>query len=738
MPGDARVPVPRPARRAGRRLLSDLRGGRAFLASELTQSSWHDFGAFRWRDMAGAQAVRAAIGVLVPLVAGVATNHVEYGSYAALGALPAGFVSFRGVNRTRVAAVLAAAAGMAVSTFVGGTAAEGLPWALIPIVLIWGYATGLLAAIGPTALVVTLQWPVALLVASAIPLEPGPAAIRAGLVLAGGLWQCLLVVSSWVTGRGGAERAAMAESFRSLSKYAADLAAGRQGPPAPADMPGTQALTDPNPLLRTVARQHLLDLVTEAERIRATLTALGAYRPDGVPSLAGRRFLTGAAEVLDHVAGTMTGRPRQRTIELAAARHVLAGLSAETGTSWQWSGEALLGQLRAACRIAGRLIGGEPGRRKGRGTGRWRHQATTQTDIALTLRASLGASSEAGRHAIRLAVVAATAELIALASGLSHGYWAVLTVFIVLRPDYSSTVYRGMQRAVGTIVGAGLGVATVLLDHVGRSVLLAGIGVSLLAAYAVFTVNYLLYGVFLTDFVVVLLALLGLPPVPTALARLAGTGVGAGLALLAYVAWPSWGGTSASEKFAELISAQGRYAAAVLRSYAAPPGAARPRLGPLQVAARRTRIDADAAADRLAGEPDHPPMTAALASALVAATHETAAACLTLTAAATAHEPEESDAALESRLDRLAAGIEQATGQIAAALRELGEDAEPARRPALPALRTLQREIWAYRGATADASPHRPPGDEEAGLISATDSLVDAINTTAHVLGFPT
>jgi hypothetical protein len=37
-----------------------------------------------------------------------------------------------------------------------------------------------------------------LLIASGIPLRPGDAALRAALVLAGGLWQATLVVVSWV------------------------------------------------------------------------------------------------------------------------------------------------------------------------------------------------------------------------------------------------------------------------------------------------------------------------------------------------------------------------------------------------------------------------------------------------------------------------------------------------------------------------------------------------------------
>ena len=161
--------------------------------------------------------MRASIGVLAPLIIGVATGKIEYGSYAALGALPAGFVSFRGVSRTRLLAVLVAAVGMAVSTFVGATTADGRPWLLVPIVFIWAYVTGVLASLGPTVLAVTLQWPVALLIGSALPLGPGPAALRAGLVLAGGLWQCLLVVTSWTISRGSAERTALATTLTGLA-----------------------------------------------------------------------------------------------------------------------------------------------------------------------------------------------------------------------------------------------------------------------------------------------------------------------------------------------------------------------------------------------------------------------------------------------------------------------------------------------------------------------------------------
>jgi uncharacterized membrane protein YccC len=712
-------------------VLADLRGGRAFLAAELSRPGWLDFGAFQWRDLALAQGFRAAIGVLTPLVIGVATGRMEYGSFAALGALPAGFVSFQGVNRTRVLAVLCASAGMAVSTFAGATAARQ-PLLLIPVVFGWAYIVGLLAALGPTVLAVTLQWPVALLIASALPLGPGDAALRAGLVLAGGLWQCLLVVTSWTVNRGSAERSALAVTYNSLADYADHLAAGTIGPPSPGQLDSSRALADPNPLMRTAARLHMRDLSDEAERIRSTLTALSIAGQAGAPAPDVRALLRSAARVLGELAAGVDGKAAEREGHLAMARRELDGVATSASTTWRWAGEALLGQLRGAGRIVDRLNDAEPPAR--RGTPPQPIREAWQLDALLTLRASVGTSSESGRHALRLAVVTAIAEAIVHAAGLSHGYWAVLTIFIVLRPDYSSTLYRGLQRAAGTLVGAGLGLATVQLARVSLAALLAGIGVSLLAAYAVFTVNYLLYGVFLTDFVVVLLALLGLPPESTALARLAGTGIGTGLAILAYLLWPTWEGTSAAEKFARLFVAQGRYASALLHGYSRPGSAGLAQLRLLRIAARRARIDAEASADRLAGEPDHPPVTARRARALESAGHRIAQACVALGVVVAAHHSAGrpavvADADLQISLDLLADGVTESVGQLAEALRSAGPQG-PRPPASLPQLRPLQRAIWlrlAHQGVQ--------PASAEAGLLAATDSLVDAINTATDALG---
>ena len=610
-----------------------FRSSRRMLAAELSQGGWLNFGAFRWSDTDIPRGLRAGAGMITPLALGLATGHLEYGVYACLGALPAGFVSFQGASRTRVSAVVLAALGMAVATFTGGVAAYASGWLLFPAVLIFSYLSGLLATLGQRFQVVGLQWAVQLVIASAMPLPPGDAVVRAGLVLAGGLWQGALVVASWAVTRGNQERTSLAGVYQALARYAEqNCRRTADGPVPPPAGFGSDAVHDPNPLLRAQERYRFLLLLEQAGRIRVSLAALASYGSDCSVLEPVARILGGLADALEARRGH-----RERADALLES---LAAIEVPPDAPWRWAAASLLGEMRGAVRILRRLDLRDteptadpvphPGHRRGT------RRADLRASLA-ALRASAGTSTETGRHALRLAVVAGIGEIVAEASGLPHGYWIVLTILIVLRPDYASTIYRGVQRAAGTVIGAGLGVATALLLHVGTAALVAAVGVTMTIAYAIFAVNYLLFAVFLTDFVVLLMALLGETAEQTAGARLVGTGIGAALALIGYLAWPSWEGESAQQKLARLFETQAHYAAVVLRACARPGGmdahAQRLSAGPAGRAARQARSDAEASADRLADEPSRPPMTARLAYGLTGIGRRIAHASLTLQAA---------------------------------------------------------------------------------------------------------
>lgn len=434
-----------------------------------------------------ASALRAGAGMVTPLVVGLVTGHLEYGAFAALGAMPAGLVTFQGFSRTRVTAVVLAAFGMAAATFVGSAAAEGNGWWLVPAVTAFSYLAGLLVTLGQRLAVAGLQLPIALLIASGIPLRPGDAALRAVLVLAGGLWQATLVVASWVFLPGGRERSSLAAVYRELGAYAAEHGSrpADAGLAPPSAAFGTDVLEDPNPLLRAPDRARLMLLLEEAGRIRVSLAAVASFGPQ-------RSVLEPAARVLDGLADALGARRGHRH-RAAALEQPLAAIELPQDTACRWAAAALLGQLRAAVRLLGSLgeSGGEPA--VPRAAAGPRRRGARRADLAaalLTLRADAGISTEAGRHALRLAVVTAIGDIIAQASGLPHGYWIALTIVIVLRPDYASTIYRSVQRVGGTVIGVGLGAATVLLLHTGTAALVAATGVTMTIAYAVFAVSY--------------------------------------------------------------------------------------------------------------------------------------------------------------------------------------------------------------------------------------------------------
>jgi uncharacterized membrane protein YccC len=718
-----------------------LRAARRTLAAEITRGGWFSLGQFRWADVNVGGALRAGAGVITPLALGLVTGRLEYGVFAALGSFSAGFVSFQGVSRTRVSAVVLTAVGMAVVTFIGGTASHSSQWLLLPAVVVFSYLTGLLVTLGQRFMVVGQWSAIQLMIASGIPFAAGDAAIRSVLVLAGGLWQGALVVASWAVMRGGRERSALASVYRALSEYAGvcDRPAGaRRVPPPPTS--GSEVLGDPNPLLRAQARYRMMLLLEQAERIRVSLAAVAAYDCDG-------SLLEPAARVLDGLAGTLEARRGHRERATALER-ALETIAVPRDGPWRWAGESLLGEMRAAVRLLGRLDLRDiepvadslaPG---GRRRGAWR------SDLAaalLMLRAGIGTSTEAGRHALRLAVVAAVGEIVAAASGLSHGYWIVLTILLVLRPDYTSTIYRSVQRAVGTVIGAGLGIATALLLHVGTAAAVAAMGVTMTIAYALFAVNYSLYAVFLTDFIVLLLALLGETAEHTAVARLVGTAAGGALALIGYLAWPTWAGGSARQKLAQLFEAQGRYVSLVLRAYVRPGQADVAAIQPAQLAARRARADAEAAADRLADEPPRPPVTAGFAYALTGTARRIAHAALTLhaavgitpTAGDHAAVPCQCPAApMRAPVDRFAGGADAAARAIAGSLLTLKPPA------GLPPLREMQTALFSQRRDSAsgsdldDGSVGGCAGltDPDSVLFHSTDEFTDAFDSAADIL----
>ena len=169
-----------------------------------------------------------------------------------------------------------AALGMAVATFTGGVAAYASGWLLFPAVLIFSYLSGLLATLGQRFQVVGLQWAIQLVIASAMPLPPagrrGPRGARAGRrPVAGRAGRRVL---------GGHPREPGAHLARGRVPCARRYAEQNcrrtaDGPVPPPAAFGSDAVHDPNPLLRAQERYRFLLLLEQAGRIRVSLAAAG-------------------------------------------------------------------------------------------------------------------------------------------------------------------------------------------------------------------------------------------------------------------------------------------------------------------------------------------------------------------------------------------------------------------------------------------------------------------------------
>jgi hypothetical protein len=149
-------------------------------------------------------------------------------------------------------------------------------------------------------------------------------------------------------------------------------------------------------------------------------------------------------------------------------------------------------------------------------------------------RSCLSLRSPVCRYALRMAVVITAAAEFYRHAGMLSGYWVPMTTLLVVRADLYQTLTRGAMRVTGTIVGAGL--AGLIAAHLRPSPWILAAGVLFFAwwALAVLNVNYSLFTLNLTAYVVFLLALSGLPPAEVVHRRALYTLLGGALALAAY------------------------------------------------------------------------------------------------------------------------------------------------------------------------------------------------------------
>ena len=654
--------------------------------------------------------LRNTAAVILPLGIGLATGHTEIGLAIGAGALDTMFSDQPGPYRQRLRQLLLASLAAGLASLCGLLiGAQLLPMLLATAAC--GFFGGLLVVFGTDTARVGMTSMILLVVTASTPTSLVGALSGAALIFCGGLLLTLFSLAAWPWHRYLPERHALAKVYAGLAILA------RQQKHDDADVPAlTEAMTTLQQTLLGEHRAHgrameafgvLLEL---AERIRLELTAMAELHANPA---AHAMFRDDAARVLAAIAGALEQgeSPEQaaRALQtLQASERALLDGSTSTG-SLAAHIHALSGQLAAAVRNAD--WAGSRGELRASAAETRLPKALRSSSAWATLRASLTPRSVAFRHALRMAVCLSAALWISRLLQLPHGYWLPMTAAIVLRPDFAATFNFGLLRVLGTVLGL---VLTTALLHFTPSepwAHLALMAVLCMAFRYLATAHYGIAVAALTGTVVILLSYEGVGSSAAVVDRVINTALGCGMALLAYVAWPTWERGRARAALAVMLDAYASY----LRALAQPDQ--RNAHHETRSAARTARTNAQASLDRMRSEPATPAELLALARTLFANGNRLARTAMTLEAMVDDLATLPAPAEIRHFVEQCANTVQA----IATALREQrGMDT-------LPDLRTRQRTLVALLEGADDRAAAES-------LARLSDRLVDNVNTLAHVV----
>jgi uncharacterized membrane protein YccC len=665
--------------------------------------------------------LRNALGVAAPLAVGTLAGNAALGLASTIGALQAAFADRPGPYRLRILRMLGTALAAGVTSGLAVVASRS-DAASVVLLLVLAFCAGMLLAGGPSATQVGVAGVAAALVLGHFP-QPPSVAVHVGLlVLAGGAIQTVLAIAAWPLRRHLPERAALAKLYLELGAAARAPRGTAVGPPA------SDTLTAVRRTLYGLGHDHgpsveaYRVLLDEAERIRRELVVLVAAAerlvtdcPPAAESVG--HALLAAAEVMDEIGDALQHaravRPdvlvRARAVAREASEQLDAGVDGPallTRRAADARLHALSGQLRAA--VESTRTGASEGRRGEEPDAAGVRLLRAPLDI---LRANLDPNSAVLRHAVRLSVLVASSDLVVRLAGFGRGYWVPLTLLVVLRPDFATTLQRSTMRVAGTIVG--LLLATALVHWVPsvdwwHVVLVAALvfGMRLSGPG-----NIALSAMCVSGLVVVLLEISGFPAHMTVLSRAAATLVGGALAVLAALTLPAWERRYVPSRLAELLRAYRGYLRLV-----ADLDAQRPVLQRARTACRLARTNAQASVDRARSEPVRGFAEVELGRTVLAHSHRFIHAVLSV--------------------DAVRAQVRKAGGvpELASFLVAAGEQLEVAERAVLddrpPATTARLRPRHEELTRVLEAVPDRVGGVANAAtLIDATDRITNSVDT---------
>ena len=145
------------------------------------------------------------------------------------------------------------------------------------------------------------------------------------------------------------------------------------------------------------------------------------------------------------------------------------------------------------------------------------------------------------RHAVRVSIACLAGFGISrwIAYG-EHSYWILLTIAFILKPAFSLTRQRNIQRILGTLAGGLIGFF-ILAFFTNTTVLFLFMIFFMIGTYSFLRINYLVMVIFTTPYILILFSFLGFLFSDVARERVLDTLIGCAIALLvSYFLFPKW------------------------------------------------------------------------------------------------------------------------------------------------------------------------------------------------------
>ncbi|QCX41012.1 hypothetical protein FF125_06615 [Aureibaculum algae] len=171
------------------------------------------------------------------------------------------------------------------------------------------------------------------------------------------------------------------------------------------------------------------------------------------------------------------------------------------------------------------------------------------------------------RHALRLSVAVVAAYLLGSLLDIKNAYWIILTLIVIMRPNYGLTRERFLNRIIGTIIGAAV---AALIIFTTQNIIVYGVlaVLSLTFAFSLIQQSYKVGAAFITLHVIFVYALLQPNAFSVIGYRVLDTLIGAILAVIAnYVLWPLWEFKNLDQDILAVLKANNNYLLATQKLY---------------------------------------------------------------------------------------------------------------------------------------------------------------------------